>query len=296
MKIGLGTVQFGTNYGVSNVHGKTAPREVESILQMAAENQIRLLDTACTYGDSESVLGRAMISVGVRFDIVTKTPVFPGVEVRKADARMVAESLKRSLEHLRLPRVYGLLAHRARDLTSAGGRHIIDELLSIRNDGLAERVGVSVYSGAEIDSVLRLFTPDIIQLPLNVLDRRLIGSGHLQRLVGSGVEVHARSVFLQGLLLMNPEQFPARLRPLRRPVEEFSRTAAQKGLSGMHAALKFVLDRPEVAKVLVGVTSAEQLRDVLAAVAILPNRHIELEPMTIDDERLLDPSTWNAGH
>ena len=102
--------------------------------------------------------------------------------------------------------VYGLLAHHADDLLVPGGRRVFEEMQRLLEEGLVRKIGVSVYSGQQIDSILELYTPDIVQLPLNLFDQRLLESGHLEKLKRRGVEIHARSVFLQGLLLIEPDQ------------------------------------------------------------------------------------------
>jgi aryl-alcohol dehydrogenase-like predicted oxidoreductase len=292
VRLGLGTVQFGTAYGVSNSAGRTPPTEVERILRFAAENDISLLDTATSYGDAEAVLGLSMSGLPARFDVVTKTPVYQGRRIGREDARELRDALLRSLDHLRQERLYGLLVHHAADLMGEGGRSLVEELQAAVSEGLVQKIGVSVYDAAQLDAVLSVFVPDIVQLPLNALDRRLIASRHLQRLDELGVEVHARSVFLQGAMLMQPERLPRSLSGLSRPLGEFVRLANRRGLSPLQAALKFVLDRPEVDVVLVGVCTLAELREIAGAVAGLPDDGAELEPIAMEADHLLDPSRW----
>ena len=181
MKIGLGTVQFGLDYGVSNKEGKTAPDEVGRILKAAADRGVRVIDTAALYGSSEEALGSAL-PTGHRFDIVTKTRSFKKDSITPDDARILEEGFGASLSKLRSRSVYGLLLHDCDDLLAKGGGLLMAKMQGFKERGLVKKIGVSVYTASQIDRVMARFSIDIIQLPLSVFDQRLIQSGHLSRL------------------------------------------------------------------------------------------------------------------
>ena len=141
--------------------------------------------------------------------IVTKTAVGPKPAVfGQEDTDTIRAAFFTSLDRLRQDRVYGLLIHHGSDLLIPGGERLIELLSSLKRGGQVEKVGVSIYSGDELDGVLEKFVPDIVQLPLNIADQRLRNSGHLAKLDGLGVEIHVRSV-LQGVLLAAPDSLPA---------------------------------------------------------------------------------------
>lgn len=291
MKLGLGTVQFGMDYGVSNLQGKTSPTEVDHILRLAADNGVQVLDTAAVYGDSEVVLGQ-LLAPDHDFRIVTKTPSFKTPTIHAADAVYLRETFHRSLENLRQGNVYGLLVHHADDLLVPGGERIFAEMQRLLEDGLVRKIGVSVYSGQQIDNILELYTPDIVQLPLNLFDQRLLESGHLEKLKRRGVEIHARSVFLQGLLLVEPDRVPPHFRPISDELERYARFLEENKLTRLQATLAFAAKQRDVDVVLVGVTSVVELRDILSALDAVSGIDLDMSALKVADERMVNPSLW----
>lgn len=290
MRIGLGGAQFGMDYGVSSRTGKTPPEEIEKILVTAAANGIEVLDTAACYGDSEAALGR-VLPPGAGFRIVTKTPGFAGRTVTAAAADELEQTFRRSLEKLRRSSVYGLLAHRADDLLGQGGELLMGRMKALRAAGLVAKIGASVYSAEQIDGLLARWDFDLIQLPVNLLDQRLVRGGHLARLKARGVEIHARSAFLQGLLLMSPEQLPAYFGPIRPHLEACRRSFAAAGASPLAAALAFVLGLEEVDAVICGVNDHRQLEELCVA-AGAGAAVADFGRFALDDERFINPANW----
>jgi aryl-alcohol dehydrogenase-like predicted oxidoreductase len=291
MKIGLGTVQFGLDYGISNGRGRTGSVEVARILEVARAHGIQVLDTAPAYGASEAVLG-ACRAARSGFRIVTKTPKFDQAADPVENADALERSLRASLEKLATTSVYGLLFHRASDLRSARGELLMDRARACRSAGLVEKVGVSVYDAEEIDALEGLNGIDIVQVPINVLDQRLLASGHLEKLKARSVEIHARSVFLQGLLLMEPEALPPALAKARRPLEAFRAAARDRSLSPLDAALGFVLSIPHVDVALCGVNDADQLEAICKRTSTVTPA--EFAGLATTDASILNPSQWSA--
>jgi aryl-alcohol dehydrogenase-like predicted oxidoreductase len=290
-RLGLGTAQFGLDYGVTNREGRVSEAEVAKILAIAADARIPVLDTAPAYGESEVILGRHLPR-DHRFRIVTKTRACPDERIDREDGRRLKEDVYRSLDRLGVSRLAAVLHHGGFDFAKAGSDHLVAALNEIRGEGLADKIGVSAYTGAEIDSVLTRLTPDLFQLPLNVADQRLLDSGHLARLAEKGIEVHARSVFLQGLLLMDPTTMPAFFSPLRPYLEGMTKRASEMGLDRLETCLAFALAAPVVDCVLVGVVSADGLRAILRACERITGRGALDFPPAPVDPRLLDPRAW----
>ncbi|MEW5772908.1 MAG: aldo/keto reductase [Thermodesulfobacteriota bacterium] len=291
MELGLGAVQFGLDYGVSNRQGRTPEPEVRRILELAAASGVRILDTAAAYGGSEAVLGRCL-PVDSSFRIITKTA--PLREARgSADApRLVREGFARSLERLGREAVDGLLAHHAADLLGPGGEAVFAVLDGLRREGLARKIGLSVYAGAEIDAALDRYDFDLVQVPANVLDQRLVSGGQFRRLRERGVEVHVRSVFLQGLLLMDPAAAPAWFEPVRPRLAAWRAALSERGLTPVQGALAFArtLDADVV---LVGVENAAQLAANIADFAAAADAGLDFAPFALDDEQFVNPARWN---
>ena len=151
VKIGLGTAQLGLDYGIANRRGRPDRDAVRAILDQAAEHGIRVLDTSPAYGDAELRIGE-LSPAGTPFSIVTKTPE---LDAEHDAPRHVEGHLRESLRRLDTPQVYGLLAHAPDDLLGPRGAAIYETLCRLRAAGMVSRIGVSVYTGEQIDAILR---------------------------------------------------------------------------------------------------------------------------------------------
>ncbi len=289
MKLALGTVQFGLDYGISNQQARTSLEEARFIVDRGLDVGLDLLDTAPAYGVSEAVLGRILGDRTPR--IVTKTPQFRGEWIGREDGRLLRESLLRSLEHLRRDRVYGLLVHAADDLLKPGGESLYATMVHLREEGLVQRLGVSVYTREQLDRIRARYDIEVVQVPVNVLDQRLLHSGVLDSLSEAGVEVHARSAFLQGALLMDGEALPSCFSKHRAHMAQYRAFISDRGWSPVQAALGFVLALPQVDRVVCGVNNLTQWQELME----VTGQSIDgstLLGFGIEDETTLDPSRW----
>jgi len=288
-KIALGTVQFGIDYGVNSVAGQVSSKEVKKIFSYAHSTNIGLLDTAPAYGNSEKILGRMNIS---NFKVVTKTRHFDSLEINNNDVKLLNNDFHHSLKDLKQDSVYGVLVHNADDLLKPGSEKLFDQLKELKQAEKIVKIGVSVYDHIQLQSILDNFDIDLVQLPFNILDRRMIDNGVLATLRSKGVEVHARSVFLQGLLLMSEQDRP----------DKFNRWSGLWGIwhewlndnqiTALEVAIRHAISMPEISKVLVGVDNVDQLKEIVTASSgVLPNIPDEMFTNDID---LLNPSNWSA--
>lgn len=283
--LALGTVQFGLPYGVANSSGQVTPVGIAEILAVARDAGIDTLDTAIAYGESEARLG----AQGMQgWQVVSKLPPLPP---DCADvAAWVDAGVDGSLARLGLPRLKALLLHRSQDLLSSQGEALYRSMAACRDSGRVSQIGVSVYSPQDIDAIRERFAIDIVQAPFNVVDRRLATSGMLARLASEGVEVHVRSAFLQGLLLMNPADRPVRFAPWQTLWRAWADWLDAQRLTPLQACLGYALSRPGVARVVVGVDGVAHLREIVAA-----SRVAAVEPpaaLINDDPQLINPLSW----
>jgi len=278
-KLALGTVQFGLDYGVANHTGQVKAGEARRILDYSKKNKIKTLDTASAYGESERVLGE----IGVNdYEIITKTSSLTN------NVQEVVDNLYKSLDNLKTNRVEGLLIHDTCDVQNKWFDDLFGKLRVLQNEGLIGKIGFSTYMPEQIDFLLRNFEFELIQLPFNVFDVRLLDGGQLNKLQIKGVVVHARSVFLQGLLV-NFDNLPDYFRVWEKQFQEYQSIVSESRLSLLEYALNFVLNIPQIDKVLVGVTSESQLNEIVNAVKSLP----KLKAYPVDDINLLNPSLWS---
>lgn len=287
-KLALGSAQFGLYYGVANRSGKTSVAEVAKILQVAFDHGVDTIDTAVAYGDSERVLG----TVGINhFKVVTKLP--PCDVGPSAVANWVYKLLEESLTRLKIDSLYGLLLHRPQDLTSRQGKELADVLLELRSAGWVRKIGVSIYDPSELEPADEALPLDMVQAPANVVDRRLERSGWLSRLNAKSVEIHIRSAFLQGLLLIPRKAIPPRFDSWSWLWDEWHRRLKELNVSPASACLSYSLSLPYTSRVVVGVESAEQLRELLAC-ETFELSHSEWSFMNHEDLELIEPSRWHG--
>ena len=291
MKLGLGTVQFGIDYGISNTSGKTAEEEVARILAVAMRHGIGIIDTAAQYGTSEEVLGRTFPERH-DFQIVTKTPRFSVDRITVTEVHNLEETINRSLRNLGVSSLYGLMFHHADDLLTGGSELLWQKIGELKHQGLVRKIGVSVYNARQIDAILDRFSIEIIQLPVNVLDQRLLLSGHIAKLKTAGVKIHTRSAFLQGLLLMDPDRLPPHFDTIKAHLMRYHERLRYHGMTPVQAALGFVTGLDEVDTVICGVNNHQQLEEL--CVAATSFHAMDFQDYAITDESILNPSRWPA--
>jgi len=288
MRLALGSAQFGLAYGVSNQNGQVSRDEVREIIAQARRASVDTIDTAIAYGDSEACLGEAGVT---DFKIVTKLPPLP--EGTDDVGQWVTTLMNGSLERLRVPHIHGLMLHRADQLLGPQGKALAAALKQVQREGMVAKVGISVYDPEQLAVITPFFSPDIVQAPLNLLDRRLETSGWLQRLHEAGAEVHARSAFLQGLLLMDPAAMPPRFGRWNKLWQTWHDWLALKAVSATRACLQYPLSLSQVDRVVVGVSSLTEWRMLLEDAATTNNGTTAFPDIACSDPDLINPSHWN---
>lgn len=291
MKIGLGTVQFGLDYGISNQGGQTSTDEVVKILDVAREYHVDVIDTAALYGNCEDVLGRSLPH-DHGFKLVTKTVRIDSNRITDADADRMESAFIASLKKLRRSTVYGLMFHNADDLLAEGGERLMERLITQKQNGVVAKIGASVYTAGQIDALLNRYEIDLIQLPVNVLDQRLLTGGQLAALKSHGVEIHARSAFLQGLLLMSPERVPDYFAPVRAHLRAYHQFIRDQRISPVRAALGFLAARDEIDVIVCGVNDHRQFIEICQSSAPLPD--IDFSSFALDNDAILNPAKWGV--
>lgn len=251
---------------------------------MARDVGVELLDTAALYGEAEQVIGEIVVKVP-GYSIVTKT-IAGAVGIDG-----VVERARESHNILGGRPLHGLLVHSAPDLQSDNGPELWAALLRLRDEGLFTKIGISAYATDAPLDLARRYRPDIMQVPVSVLDQRLVRNGTLRAMKDSGVEIHARSVFLQGAMFLDPSDLPLGLRHVQPALATFHRRLRDLGLTPAEAGMGYPLSIPEIDRVIVGMSSVEEARQILDAVANVRS-DVTWESLAVDDEILLDPRLW----
>ena len=279
MKLGLGTVQFGCNYGISNKKGQVPFDEIKKILEYAQNVGIDTLDTASLYGNSEKVLGQFNLD---DFKVVTKTIKVDKTLSKAENLGRFRKAFHNSLKNLRCNCLYGLMFHESTDLLGVVGNDLWGLVCDFKNKGYVQKIGVSVYTPEILIEIINKCEIDIVQLPLNILDQRFVFL--LKELKNKNIEIHTRSAFLQGLLLMadcdiNP--YFNEIRPLLSQIPE----------PKLNYVLQFVNNTKEVDKIIVGTTCLQDLKEIVEATKS-KIKNIDYKNFKITDEKFILPQNW----
>lgn len=284
-RIVLGGAQLGLPYGILNGGETLSREEVARILNAAVDHGIDSIDTAIAYGQSESIIGETSQN---RFKIISKLPPLP-VDITDV-SEWVHSQVQSSLSRLKCTSLDALLLHRPQDLTGAQGAELYAAIGSLMAEKMIHRFGVSIYSPDDLDGIIGTFDIHVVQAPLNVFDRRILGV--TDQLSALNIEVHARSVFLQGVLIANPKNRPQRFKPWSEHFALFDEWVRSSGVSAMACCMGFALQQPGIAKLVIGTTSAESLDEIMTSI---PNSVFEVPThLQSSAEQLIDPRFWNA--
>lgn len=286
MKFAIGTAQFGSKYGALNHAGLTSPQDVSQILEMASKNGIDTLDTAIGYGVAEQVLGEVGVS---NFHIISKVSELPQGELDIG--RWMVDEVNFSITRLKVKSLYGLLLHRPSELISHKGEAIYRALKNIQELGLVKKIGISIYDPSDYFNIPNKYKFDLVQLPFSVLDRRALDTGLLDHLHKKGVEVHVRSVFLQGLLLAEIEKIPKKFQQWLNFFDEWDRWTKERNITKIEACLGFLNSYSSISRVIVGVDNVTSLKDILGSANTPLSQFPDFTIPNIDD--LINPYKWS---
>ncbi len=285
-RIALGTAQFGLDYGIANTRGQISLSEAQSILARAKLAGIDTIDTAISYGESQRTLGQIATQ---EWRIVSKVPSVP--ESCRDPYGWTRESVKGAIKALNVNKLFGMLLHNVGQ-SPAMRDESWRALSDLKKEQRIDKIGISIYEPTELELIPRTYSLDIVQAPLSILDRRLVSTGWMKRLTSMSVEIHVRSVFLQGLMLLPPSKRPPQFRRWAGVFARVDRWLHEAHVTPLEACLGFALSFPEIGRVVVGVDTEAQLDQILAATSqAVPPIPDDLLTSDID---LLNPSRWGT--
>jgi aryl-alcohol dehydrogenase-like predicted oxidoreductase len=288
-KIILGTVQFGLNYGINNKVGKPNFENVSSILDNAFQNDITMLDTAEAYGNAHEVIGNYHKQSKNSFQVITKFSTN-----RKDLPVNIDERVERNCDDLGVKSLYAYMFHSYPDFIKYYSKHALG-LEKLKHNGSIKKIGVSVYTNDELLEVLKYPQVELIQFPFNLLDNYFQRKEALEMAATKGVEVHTRSVFLQGIFFMNPNLIPEKIKPLQTYLETLHSIASAHKISISDLAFNYALQQNSINKVLIGVDNNLQLeQNIESAKQTISAQLIELiDKIRVEQIELLSPANWN---
>lgn len=285
MRLSLGTVQFGMDYGISNKAGKVSKLEAKTMLSTAFSEGIHLLDTAMSYGDSERYLGE----IGTqKFSVITKLPACPDECLNVDD--WIIQQLTNSLETQKRKSIYGLLLHKPNQLLESRGKDIYNSMQKAKRLGLVHKLGISIYSPEELNCILDEYLLDIVQCPFNLVDQRLYTSGWMKQLKKLGIEIHTRSPFLQGLLLMSHKEMNTKFPIWSEIWDKWHSWLKKSDVSAIQACLSFPLSFSNIDRVIFGANSLNELNEIIRVSKI--KAKLKFPEISCNEETLINPSNW----
>jgi len=305
MKLALGTVQFGLDYGISNSRGQVSKSQVKDILQQAWDLGINTLDCASVYGNSEQILGE--LAVSDNFQIISKIPaLIPALSPTSTNEQnSINDFFTQTLQHLHRDKIHALLFHQADNLlTHPQKDQLFNQLQTLKQQGLVDNIGVSVYSPTQLQSIVQRYAIDIVQVPINVFDQHFITKDIIALCQQKQIKLHARSLFLQGLLLLEQEQLAPYFTPFKNKLAEFSQLAQHLNCSKLTLALAIATkdslasscaNNEIIEKLVVGVCNCQQLVEIVEAYHLATALNVSAKELfTLADQRteLINPSNW----
>lgn len=287
-KLSLGTVQFGLDYGISNINGKPVQKEVNNIINYVVDEGINCFDTAQAYGNSEDVLGKAIDNKKDLF-VISKLKT----ELFKNDLN---ENIEKSLRDLKLSTLYGLLLHDSQLLLS-WSKEDSGKVRRLKEENKIKYFGVSIYTDEEFNLAIENADIDIIQIPFNLFDQRAIINGWLKKAKEENKLLFIRSIFLQGLFFMDKEKLPTKLSNAKELLSAFEVYRDKLELSKSQLALNFVNSVAKDAILLFGCDSLEQAKENIEnfnSLMPLSKNIIDELIFTFKDvsEQIYNPARW----
>ena len=285
-KIIIGTAQFGMNYGIANKVGKISVNEMSNILTYAKTKGINTLDTAIGYGDCHSKLGNLGID---ELEIISKISHF-GNDISQIKSNLLSQ-IKQSLKELRISCLNTILLHSPNDLLNQNKYEVYDGLISAKNSGFCKKIGVSGYCPNQIVNLTKEFKLDVVQLPFNVFNNEIVNDKNLNYLKSNGIELHVRSIFLQGLLLMESQERNPYFDNWKELFDKWELWLKQKKISKLEGCISYVIQNKFIDKVVIGIDSKTHFHEILN---VLRNSNSQLIPniFSSSEQNLINPMNW----
>ena len=286
--LAIGSAQFGSDYGIANKTGQVSIKEIALILDRAKEFGIDTIDTAISYGNSEKSLGR----VGIKnWKVVTKIPEIPS-NIDSADINFwLEEKITESLKRLNIENLYAVLLHRPDQLNDEKYKDVWCTLQNRQKAGDIQKIGYSIYDSNQLKGIFKKFEPSLIQVPFNLIDQRIKKSGFLKKFNEMNIEVHSRSCFLQGLLLLKKELIPSKFKKWDNFWNEYHTWLNRNNITPLEACLKYSVREKLISKVVIGVDSYTHIDEILST--LKNNSNINYQDFYMDDSDLINPVNWN---
>ena len=284
MKLVLGSAQIGMDYGLLNKK-KISRKEFKKIEVLALKANIKFIDTAINYGDSENIIGNSKLR---NLHIITKIklPNKKNIHIRN----WVLKEISNSLNRLKIDKIYGLLVHDYKDLLGKQGRSYLLSLQELKRKKIIKYIGISIYNSQEIKKIWKFWKPDLVQVPFNPLDNRILDSGWIDLLKKFKIKIFVRSVFLQGLLINEHSSYIINKSYIIL-LNKFKNWCYKKNITLLQACLHFVKQFKKIDYLVIGFNNYNQLQEIID---VFKKKQIIIpKKFSTNKINLIDPRKWN---
>ena len=284
MRLVIGSAQLGMNYGLFN-NKKISRKEFKKIEKLVINSKIKFIDTAIRYGESENIIGSSKLK---NLNIITKIkiPNKKNIHIKN----WALKEISKSLIKLKINKIYGVLIHDYKDLLGKHGKNYLLSLQELKRKKIIKKIGISVYEPQEIKKIWKFWKPDLIQVPLNPLDNRILDSGWVDILKKFKVKIFVRSVFLQGLLIN--ENKSLRINKNEKIIlNKFRNWCYKNNLPLLQACLHFIKQFKKIDYLVVGFNNYNQLKEIID---VFKKKQIIIpKKFSTNKINLIDPRKWN---
>jgi hypothetical protein len=284
MKLVIGSAQLGMNYGLFN-NKKISLKEFKKIEDIVLKSKINFIDTATSYGDGEKIIGNSKLR---NLHIITKIKL---PDKKNINVKIwLLKEISKSLSKLKIKKIYGVLIHNYKDLLGKYGKNYLLSLQELKRKKIIKKIGISVYDPLEIKKILKFWKPDLIQIPLNPLDNRILNSGLIDILKRVRVKIFARSIFLQGLLINEDSSFAIN-KKYKILLNKFKNWCYKNNVSLLEGCLHFVKQFKKIDYIVVGFNNYNQLKEIIEV--FKKKQIIVPRKFSTSKINLIDPRKWN---
>lgn len=292
----IGCVQIGLTYGIDSLGKPPLEKSIE-ILSYAVNNGINVFDTSPIYGDSEEIIGDFLKRSGKENKFIsTKLEKIPAEvwDNNNLLSDKIRYEFNLSCKKLGVDKIAIYFVHVSSDAFKNNGK-VLDTLCALKAEGMIDSVGVSIYSEDEFKQCIEDKRIDIVQAPFNILDRRLDRSKMIQEAEKRNLYVCARSIYLQGLLLMKTDKIPDYLREAKKFIKKLNEISEYSGYGIKELCVKYVLEVKGISSIVIGINSLEQLKE---NISLFNSKPLDLETikaindLPVPPDYILDPRMW----
>ena len=288
----LGTAQWGLNYGITNNSGKVNQEEIHKIVEYCLKNNIKTFDTARDYGNSEEIIGELNIKFFRQIQTISKIKNFD-LKGNNYDKANIKDFVLKTHKNTSNQSIEGMLIY-DKLLEHKYFPNLWEVLIELKDNNIIKKIGLTTYEEKLNEDVIKEYKFDIVQLPFNVYDQHRYENGFLSILKENNVEIHARSIFLQGLLLLGFNNLDYKFSSIKEHQKKMHNFFHLNGMSVIEGCLCAILQNKKIDKIIVGCENLIQLKEILNSYKNVINFHrsFNFKEFIIHDKKIINPGLW----